>query len=99
MEKQAENKQIWSAQIKSKMPVDFYCVYLETYAREELTETEKDIITYLLQTKLNVFEISQEMGMTVDTLKKNQQKIFRKIRMKTRVEMLVSYIHFLEDSL
>ena len=73
MEKQAENKQIWSAQIKSKMPVDFYCVYLETYAREELTETEKDIITYLLQTKLNVFEISQEMGMTVDTLKKNQQ--------------------------
>ncbi len=55
---------------------------------ERLTEREKQTLHYLCKGYLNK-EICSEMGITIDTVKKHNKQIFKKLDVRNRTEAII----------
>lgn len=55
---------------------------------EQLTEREKQTLFFLCKGFLNK-EICEEMGITIDTVKKHNKQIFKKLGVRNRTEAII----------
>lgn len=55
---------------------------------DQLTEREAEVLFFLCKGYLNK-EISAELGITIDTVKKHNKNIFKKLRVRNRTEAII----------
>lgn len=55
---------------------------------DQLTEREKQVLFFLCKGFLNK-EICSELGVTIDTVKKHNKNIFKKLAVRNRTEAII----------
>ncbi|TXT32892.1 MAG: LuxR family two component transcriptional regulator [Chitinophagaceae bacterium] len=55
---------------------------------DQLTEREKQVLFFLCKGFLNK-EICSELGVTIDTVKKHNKQIFKKLGVRNRTEAII----------
>jgi DNA-binding NarL/FixJ family response regulator len=63
---------------------------------EQLSQREKQVLSYLCKGFLNK-EICSELNISIDTVKKHNRNIFRKIGVRNRAEVIVHIATFYKN--